>query len=565
MTSITSSNGVFTAAPTTGIVAAGASLTVTVSFAPTAVGPQMGTLTIASNAGTAATVTVSGNGTATPAPIISVSATTVNVGNVTVGSTGTATFTISNSGTAPLVVTGITSSNGVFTAAPITGTVAPGGSLTVTVSFDPTTVAPQTGTLTIASNAATATVTVTGTGTAAPAPVVSVSATSLNLGVVALGNTSTATLVIYNTGNAALTISSISANNGSFTVTPTTGLVAAGDSLTLTITFSPLAIGQQTANLRISSNAPAQPVVTVALIGVGTQQPIPSIAVSTTTVNLGNVTVGTSGTGTLQVYNRGSGPLIISNISFPTALFTVSPTSGTLAPGDSLTVTITFTPLAVGIESATLMIASNDVTRPMQLVGVNATGIAAPTGVFDVATTNLAIGSLAVGSTGGTPFTITNIGGATIPTVTIALSSGPFSVTPATFGPLAPGASITIAIIYAPTTPGPHAATLTISAPGVATVTVNLTADTITGLPGDALAAQLQLYPNPTATGQALVEWTGADQPNASVLVLDPLGRTVRQTVLVAGKLLLTDLSRGVYSLRVTSTEGSATRRLVVE
>lgn len=63
-------------------------------------------------------------------------------GNVNFGDTPTRTFTIANSGNATLTYTGLTCAGGTgctgYTASPLTGTVAPGASVTVTLKFTPT-------------------------------------------------------------------------------------------------------------------------------------------------------------------------------------------------------------------------------------------------------------------------------------------------------------------------------------------------------------------------------------------------------------------------------------------
>jgi hypothetical protein len=79
--------------------------------------------------------------TATPTKIITVSG-ALAFGNVNIGESPTRTFTIGNSGNALLTYTGFTAAGGTgavgFTASPLTGTVQPGGSQTVTVRFTPT-------------------------------------------------------------------------------------------------------------------------------------------------------------------------------------------------------------------------------------------------------------------------------------------------------------------------------------------------------------------------------------------------------------------------------------------
>ena len=135
-------------------VAAGASATVTISFSPIAAGAQIGSLTIASNdpLNPAAVVTLTGTGNV-PSSQISVSTSVVNFGNVAQGATATGSVTVSNSGTVPLNVTGL-STGGAFTVvSPTTPlTLAPGGSVTVTLAVTPTSTGAQNSSLSISSS-----------------------------------------------------------------------------------------------------------------------------------------------------------------------------------------------------------------------------------------------------------------------------------------------------------------------------------------------------------------------------------------------------------------------------
>jgi PKD repeat protein len=104
-------------------------------------------------------------------PAISVSPLGHNFGIVNVGSTVSFTFTVSNTGTLPgnLIVTGATSSNPSFTAT-VSGSVAPGGSIPMSVSYHPTAGLDQSGVITVNSNATNGAfmVNVSGRGNAAP-------------------------------------------------------------------------------------------------------------------------------------------------------------------------------------------------------------------------------------------------------------------------------------------------------------------------------------------------------------------------------------------------------------
>lgn len=76
--------------------------------------------------------------------------------------------------------------------------------------------------------------------------------------------------------------------------------------------------------------------------------------------------------------------------------------------------------------------------------------------------------------------------------------------------------------------------------------------------------ALLSVYPNPSA-GTVTVAWAGTEALTGTVTLTDLLGRVVRELPANSARLTLTDLPKGVYSVRVQSTEGPLTRRLVVE
>lgn len=90
-------------------------------------------------------------------------------GSVSVGSAATANLTITNSGTAPLVITSIGYPTG-FTGNFTSGTIAPGASQAVVVTFTPASAAAFTGTITVNATQATGTntIAVSGTGVVTP-------------------------------------------------------------------------------------------------------------------------------------------------------------------------------------------------------------------------------------------------------------------------------------------------------------------------------------------------------------------------------------------------------------
>ncbi len=103
------------------------------------------------------------------------------------------------------------------------------------------------------------------------APRLALSATQLSFGKVTAGQNSELTIVVTNTGTAALTIASGVSSNRAFVVTspafPVS--VAAGAAQTLRVRFAPSTIGAQTGSLILTSNDPIEPTVSISLSGEG--------------------------------------------------------------------------------------------------------------------------------------------------------------------------------------------------------------------------------------------------------------------------------------------------------
>lgn len=146
-----------------------------VQFAPTSQGAAAGQLTITSNAtdGTTMQISLSGtgatSGTTGTGAILSVNATTVAFGNVSLGTPATQSVTLSSTGTTAVTVSGVTVTGTGFSLAgasfPIT--LNPGQTAVLDVVFNPTATGAVTGQLSIASNSssgANAVVALTGTG-----------------------------------------------------------------------------------------------------------------------------------------------------------------------------------------------------------------------------------------------------------------------------------------------------------------------------------------------------------------------------------------------------------------
>jgi Cep192 domain 4/Abnormal spindle-like microcephaly-assoc'd, ASPM-SPD-2-Hydin len=152
-------------------LAAGASLVLNVQFDPTSTGTATGQLTVTSNSLDTPTVAaaLSGTGTASVSTAeLTINATTISFGSVTVNTSSTQFLTLTSSGTAPVTASSAVVTGTGFSISGLTFplTLNPGQSATLYVQFSPTTTGAGSGQLTITSNSSTnptATISLSGT------------------------------------------------------------------------------------------------------------------------------------------------------------------------------------------------------------------------------------------------------------------------------------------------------------------------------------------------------------------------------------------------------------------
>ena len=159
-------------------MAAGQSVVITVKFAPATSGSASGNVTVTSN-GSNPTMTIALSGTgAAAAGQLAINPTTLALGSVEDGTSGTTSGTLAATG-ANVTVTAASTNNSVFSLGGLSlpVTIAAGTSVPFTITFSPQTVGSVSATLTITSNAqpTATTATLTGTGTAAPSHTVNLS------------------------------------------------------------------------------------------------------------------------------------------------------------------------------------------------------------------------------------------------------------------------------------------------------------------------------------------------------------------------------------------------------
>jgi hypothetical protein len=295
--------------------------------------------------------------------------------------------------------------------------------------------------------------------------------------------------------------------------------LAPGEQTTIRVRFAPGSVGPKMGQLEIASNDPDEGVVTVPLLGTGAA--VPEISVSTMDVDFGTVTVGQSTTEGATVTNTGEADLTISAVTVvgpDAAEFTGSDLGGaiTLAPGESVTGEITFSPTSAGAKSALLRIESDDPTQQATLIGLSGTGEAVPD--ISVDPTSVDFGDVTVGEAATDSVAVTNDGEAALDLSSVSVSgsdAGAFSVTDSGDGTVAPGATTTIQLEFAPGSEGEKSAQLEIesSDPDDGTVTVDLSG---TGV------ATTTMTPTPTPTTTAPPTTTEApdDGPPVTLIVI---------------------------------------------
>ena len=264
-------------------LAAGQSLSLVVSCAPTYVGSYIGSIAVISNATNPATVALSGTGVQ---PAISVVPTSVSFSNVTVGVTNSQTVTISNPGTASLTVSqaSLVGSGFSYSGLALPLTIAPGASSLFTVGFKPTSATTFSATLTLSSNAPTSSrnILLSGTSTS-PILTLSASPTSLTFPTTTTGTTSASqTVTLTNTGNSAVSISQVTGSTN-FSVSGITLPISlsAGQSAAFNVFFAPTTTGTLSGTVTVTSSASNSP-TTIKLSGFGAISTVPSVILSWT-------------------------------------------------------------------------------------------------------------------------------------------------------------------------------------------------------------------------------------------------------------------------------------------
>jgi len=204
------------------------------------------------------------------------------------------------------------------------------------------------------------------------------SATSLNFGLLQIGLSSASqTVTINNVSTHSVTFTSITASGdyadtNTCPITPAT--LNAGQSCTITVTFTPTKSGTRSGAVTLKDNCPGSSSQTITLTGTGVTL---ALGFSPSSLNLGSVVAGSSSTMTATLTNDGSSSVNITGTSISPANGIYTQTNNcpaTLIVQQTCTFTVVFTPPDVGTYNATVSVnnsAGSAATLALTGMGLN--------------------------------------------------------------------------------------------------------------------------------------------------------------------------------------------------
>lgn len=373
ITRVISTNAVFTVTPTEATITPGGTLTYYITYEPTSDGATTGRIIFTHNDATSKdTVVVSGAGTSSK---FAVTPLEFDFGNVINGTTKKDSMTITNTGTAGLIISSFVSTNPSFTVTAVNATMAVGASRKFEITFTPLAPGFHEGYIrfTVNSTNIKDSVHVSGTGVGNPVfASFSIKPSSLVFGTVISGTSKKDSVVVTNAGTANLIIFSATSSNRYYSVELGTGVIEAGTARKFYVTFSPLAMGTQNGFIAFHHNA-VNPRDTMYVSGNSSGSDLsPKFTANTLKLDFGNVRVRTSRQKSVYVTNTGATDLIISDINVSSPRYSITPLIGTIVPNASQEFLVTFAPLVQGIDVAEIEFSHN---AGSSRIAVSGTGI----------------------------------------------------------------------------------------------------------------------------------------------------------------------------------------------
>jgi ASPM-SPD-2-Hydin domain-containing protein/centrosomal CEP192-like protein len=446
-----------------GSVAPGGNCSIQVTFNPSATGTRTGTVTLTDNAfnsGGTQTVGLTGTGTATQAPAVSLSPAGLTFATQEVGITSPGqTVTLTNTGNGPLnigSIAAIGTNSGDFSETTSCGsTLASGSNCGITVTFTPTLLGPRWASVQVTDDAGDSpqSVPLSGTGGQGRG---GLSVTSLNYGNVVIGtSTGSRSIILTNTGAGTVTQISVSVSGDYSQTNDCPSSLAASAFCTIKATFTPIATGLRSGILTVTDSAVNSP-QTANLSGTGV------LAVTLSAYNLvfPNQAVGTTSPPIAVTMTNNSPQVAVTSINITTSgNFGQTNNCGTsLRAHSSCTINVTFTPLVAGTQAGNLTVTDSANNSP-QVATLTGGGINAVT----LSPSSLNFGAQTVGTTSSPrSISVQNYQFVAVNFTTIT-TSGDYAQTNNCMPSLAPRSICTVSVTFTPTAIGSRTGQLTLT------------------------------------------------------------------------------------------------------
>lgn len=358
-------------------------VTCTVNFLPDLEAFYTGQVTIMSNDPDTPMLiaSIEGAGINESVATIDLSPSLVEFGSITLGQIVSRTITISNVGDADLAAqASITGTDYQFSCPLNPMTIIPHGSIQCTIKYAPSSVAFNSGVLTIDSNdpsRPTTTLSLSGNGVSLSVPAIRVSKSTINFGYVTLGQTSLKMFEIFNEGDGPLDTTLNVFGTDFYLDCPVNPVSILPDgSLQCFADFSPQADGFRTGVVTIYSNDPDMLDRYLTLSGIGTSLNIPDIQVTNERLDFGSIALGESFTRTLTVFNIGTANLGVEiSISGDDFNMVCDSNPAMVIAGDSFDCEVTFSPGDVSYNMGVITITSNDSDELIYYIPLSGNGM----------------------------------------------------------------------------------------------------------------------------------------------------------------------------------------------
>ncbi|MGC2538079.1 MAG: choice-of-anchor D domain-containing protein [Candidatus Sulfotelmatobacter sp.] len=314
----------------------------------------------------------------------------------------------------------------------------------------------------------------------------------LRFGSVVVGQTETLLVTVTNTGQTSLTVSGLVVSNPEFSASGLSlpMVLLAGQSVDVSVSFTPTSLSWTSGSLHFSSNA-SNSNLTLGVAGAGVSSE--AVNASPSIVSFGPVAMGTSTTVPVVLKNDRPWNVTLLAAQIMGSEFSIGgpglPLS--LKPGQSVTLNVTFAPQSAGMTGGSLFISGPEAaTIPLTGTGTTSSNSSKLT----VAPAPLNFGDVPVGTTQTLPITMSAVG-ASVTVSSAGSSSSQFVLSGASFPfTIAAGQSVSFNVAFTPQSSGTISGSLSFASNASSSGTL----ESLTGI-GTATQYSVNLSWNPSS------------------------------------------------------------------